>query len=62
MDSNLKKVKIFDTNFSHANYSTDHQTSKFIEWYRDENLNLEDTTFFTDNFLNLNIHLIIYIS
>ena len=55
MDSNLKKVKIFDTNFSHANYSTDHQTSKFIEWYRDENLNLEDTTFFTDNFLNLNI-------
>ena len=55
MDSNLKKVKIFDANFSHAKYSTDHQTSKFIEWYRDENLNLEDTTFFTDNFLNLNI-------
>jgi len=55
MDTNLKKVKIFDTNFSHANYSTDYQTSKFIEWYRDENLNLSDITFFTDNFLNLNI-------
>jgi hypothetical protein len=55
MDTNLKKVKIFDTNFSHVKYSTLHQTSEFIEWYRDENLNTDDITFFTDNFINLNV-------
>lgn len=55
MDTNLKKVKIFDTNFSHSKYSTDYQTSEFIEWYRDQNLDFNEITFFSDNFLNNNV-------
>ena len=55
MDTNLKKIKIFDTNFSHSKYSTDYQTSEFIEWYRDQNLEFKEITFFTDNFLNMNV-------
>lgn len=30
----LNKVKIIDTNFAHAKYSTDFQKSKFIQWER----------------------------
>lgn len=44
-----KQVKIIDTNFAHAKYSTDFQESKYIDWYR--NNEPSDVTFMTDNSL-----------
>lgn len=44
------KVKIIDTNFAHAKYSSDFQESKYIEWDRDlSNIKYEEPLFFTDN-------------
>jgi hypothetical protein len=45
----LRKVKIIDTNFAHAKYSTDYQESKYIEWVRNIPPNNDEIIFFTDN-------------
>lgn len=47
----MKEIKIFDTLFSHAKYSTDYQESKYIIWNR--NLKTNDYAVFTDNSLML---------
>jgi hypothetical protein len=48
------KVKIIDTNFAHAKYSTDFQESKHIEWDRDTTyLNDDEIVFLTDNSMHL---------
>ena len=48
------KVKIIDTNFAHAKYSTDFQESKHIEWDRDTTyLNDNEIVFLTDNSMHL---------
>jgi len=47
----LKTIKIYDTLFSHAKYSTDFQDSKYIKW--DRNLKESDICFYTDTSLNL---------
>jgi hypothetical protein len=49
-----KTIKIFDSNFSHAEYTTDYQKSKYIDWTR-EITSTQDTNellFFTDKFLS----------
>jgi hypothetical protein len=46
----LKKIKIFDGNFSHAKYSSDFQISKYIEWDRSANLDPNEIVFITDNY------------
>jgi hypothetical protein len=48
-----KIIKIFDSDFSHAKYTTDYQESKYIEWSRDTNNNYDvnELLFFTDKFL-----------
>jgi len=46
----LKKIKIVDTNFAHAKYTTDFQESKFILWDREDiNYGNEEIVFLTDN-------------
>lgn len=47
----LRNVKIVDTNFAHASYSTDYQKSKHINWIRGSEIKNEDIVFFTDNSL-----------
>jgi hypothetical protein len=37
-----KKVKIFDTNFSHSIYSSDFQNSESIDWVRNFDFNPDD--------------------
>ena len=44
----IEKVKLIDTNFAHATYSTDYQLSKFIKWDRTTS-NDGDVVFITDN-------------
>lgn len=44
-------VKIIDTNFAHAKFSTDYQVSKFINWDRNKNIDPNDILFITDNSL-----------
>lgn len=49
------KVKIIDTNFAHAKYSTDFQESKHIEWDRDtSNLIENDIVFLSDDSMRVN--------
>lgn len=49
----MKKVKIFDTNFSHEDYSSLYQSSKFITWDRSIGETLpSDPIFYTDNCLD----------
>jgi len=43
-----EKIKIIDTLFKHAKYSTDNQESKYIEWIRND-INNNDIVFYTDN-------------
>lgn len=45
----LRKIKIIDTNFAHAKYSTDYQLSKYIEWDRNTPINENDVVFLSDN-------------
>lgn len=45
---NLRQTKIIDTNFAHASYTTDFQTSKYIVWDRNLSGN-DDVVFMTDN-------------
>lgn len=52
MDNYLKKIKIYDNNFAHAKYSTDFQTSKYIEWDRTIVDNNDEPIFYTDNYLS----------
>lgn len=47
----LNNVKIIDTNFAHAKFTTDFQTSKFINWERIGNINTDEILFITDNSL-----------
>lgn len=47
----LNNVKIIDTNFAHAKFSTDYQISKFINWDRSRNIEPNDVLFITDNSL-----------
>ena len=47
----LNNVKIIDTNFAHAKFTTDYQTSKFINWDRSNNIGNDDILFITDNSL-----------
>lgn len=45
-----KKIKIVDTNFAHAIFTTDYQTSKHIQWDRDyQNTKQDELIFLTDN-------------
>ena len=48
---NLKGVKIIDTNFAHAKYTTDFQESKHIEWIRWATPEKNELLFMTDNSL-----------
>jgi hypothetical protein len=50
-----KKIKIFDTNFSHSIYSSDFQNSESIEWVRNFEFNPDEIHFLTDNYLFNNI-------
>jgi hypothetical protein len=53
MNSKMK-VKIIDTNFAHAKFSTDFQESKHVDWDRDTRfLTAEDIVFLTDNSMRL---------
>jgi hypothetical protein len=46
----VKKIKIIDTNFAHATFTTDYQISKHIEWDRDyQNTKQGELIFLTDN-------------
>jgi hypothetical protein len=46
-----QKIKIVDTNFAHAKYSTDYQESKYIEWDRSV-VNFNDKlVIYTDQYL-----------
>lgn len=50
LNMSLRKTNIIDTNFAHASYSTDFQTSKYISWNRDlKNASNDDIIFMTDN-------------
>ena len=55
MENNLKPVKIFDSNFEHSNYSTDHQKSKYIVWDRLKLVSENDPIFYSDRFLTTNV-------
>lgn len=46
-----QSVKIFDTNFAHAIYSSDFQESKYITWDRQKQINDTEPVFITDNSL-----------
>jgi hypothetical protein len=48
---NSKKVKIVDTNFAHANFTTDYQVSKHIDWVRGEQVNEDEIVFITDSLM-----------
>lgn len=54
MDTQLKKIKIYDSNFAHAKFSTDYQESKYIVWDRNVGNN-SLPIFYTDNFINTEI-------
>ena len=43
-----RDVKIFDSMFAHAKYSTDNQDSKYINWVRGQ-INSDEIVFYTDN-------------
>lgn len=45
------KIKIIDTNFAHAKYSSDFQESKYIEWDRSNSDFSNNIVFITDNSL-----------
>lgn len=47
----LNNVKIIDTNFAHAKFSTDYQNSNFINWDRNRNIDPNEVLFITDNSL-----------
>lgn len=47
----LQKVKIIDTNFAHAKFTTDYQISKHIEWVRGVMPSNGEIVFITDNSL-----------
>ena len=47
-----KDVKIVDSLFAHARYSTDNQDSKYINWDRG-NISPDDTVFYTDNSMKI---------
>ena len=47
----LNNVKIIDTNFAHAKFSTDYQNSNFINWDRSRNIDPNEVLFITDNSL-----------
>jgi hypothetical protein len=49
------KVKIFDNNFSHSQYSSDFQKSEHIEWVRNFDYNSNELHFVTDNYLFSNL-------
>ena len=53
----MKKIKIYDNNFSHAKYMTDFQECNFFEWTRGDDQS-EEIVFVSDNFLTEadNIH------
>lgn len=46
----MKKIKIIDTNFAHARFTSDYQTSKYIEWDRSQP-KPTDTVVLTDNII-----------
>jgi hypothetical protein len=46
-----EKIKIWDTNFSHSSYSSDFQTSQYIQWVREGLHDPKDLHILTDNFL-----------
>lgn len=54
MDKNLNTIRIFDSNFAHAKYSTDFQESKYIIWDRLKSFSEDEVVFYTDNFLKNN--------
>ena len=51
LNMSLQKVKIIDTNFAHAKFTTDYQISKHIEWVRGLMPDNDEIIFMTDNSL-----------
>ncbi len=47
----LNKVKILDTNFAHAKFTTDYQISEHINWVRNEPASNNEIIFMTDNMI-----------
>jgi len=45
-----QKIKIVDTNFAHAKYSTDYQESKYIDWDRSPVTPDDKLIFYTDQY------------
>jgi hypothetical protein len=54
MEKNLKKIKLLDSNFAHAKYSTDYQKSKYFEWDRTKSVSENEPIFYSDKFLSEN--------
>lgn len=45
-----QKIKLFDFNFKHSDFTTDYQKSNFIEWDRNlQNISSDELIFITDN-------------
>ena len=55
---NLRNVKIVDTNFAHAKFTTDYQESKTINWDRTPNHDENEIVFITDNSMTFHPHII----
>jgi len=51
MEINLKKIKIYDRAFAHADYTTDFQKSKYVTWDRNYHPQAEEPVFYTDSML-----------
>jgi len=47
-----QKIKIVDQMFAHAEYSTDYQKSKYIDWDRSKIITTDENIFYTDYSLN----------
>lgn len=47
----LKRVKIVDSNFAHATFTTDYQISKHIDWVREGYAADDEIVFVTDNLI-----------
>lgn len=54
----LNNIKIIDSNFAHAKFTTDYQTSKYINWVRGQNVNSTEILFITDNSLYNSVNIV----
>ena len=52
----MKKIKILDNNFSHADYMSDFKKSKYFIWDRDiSNVKNNELLIVSDNFIHTNL-------